>query len=315
VQFVDEELLRLAFGSLRKQAAPGVDGQSYEDYAAGLDENLWDLYRRLKSGRYRAPALRRVSIPKANGKLRPLGITTIEDRVVQKAVAWVLSAVFEQDFLECSQGFRPKRSAHMALRRLRDGMLQHWVRYVVEVDVSNSLELQYAGGEHWTLAQSLDMGATIAAAQGKAERAFQLVGAADRVYKRLGRQRPDVATPGNWQGPLRDALGADATEAALAHGRSLTLADTIALAVREEPSAHPEAKAAAGPAGTPLTAREREVVALLADGLTNRQIAAQLVITERTVAAHVEHILAKLGFASRHQVAVWAHDHRQIDLG
>ena len=132
VQYVDEELLRLAFRSLRKTAAPGVDGQSYEDYAAGLDENLWDLYRRLKSGRYRAPALRRVSIPKANGKLRPLGITTIEDRVVQKAVAWVLSAVFEQDFLECSQGFRPKRSAHMALRRLRDGMLQHWVRYVVE---------------------------------------------------------------------------------------------------------------------------------------------------------------------------------------
>ena len=135
VQYVDEELLRLAFQSLRKQAAPGVDGQSYDAYAAGLDENLWDLYRRLKSRRYRAPAIRRVYIPKANGKLRPLGITTIEDRVVQKAVAWVLSAVFEQDFLECSQGFRPRRSAHMALRRLRDGMLQHWVKYVVEVDV------------------------------------------------------------------------------------------------------------------------------------------------------------------------------------
>lgn len=67
---MDEELLRLAFGSLRKQAAPGVDGQSYEDYAAGLDENLWDLRRRLKSGRYRAPVIRRVYIPKANGKLR-----------------------------------------------------------------------------------------------------------------------------------------------------------------------------------------------------------------------------------------------------
>jgi hypothetical protein len=121
IQFVDGELLRLAFHSLRKQAAPGVDGQRSEDYARGLDENLWDLYRRLKRGRYRAPAIRRVYIPKANGKLRPLGITTTEDRVVQKAVAWVLSAVFEQDFLECSQGFRPKRSAHMALRRLRNG--------------------------------------------------------------------------------------------------------------------------------------------------------------------------------------------------
>src|SRR5229473_4377216 len=135
VQFVDEELLHLAFRSLRKQAAPGVDGQSYEDYAANLDQNLKDLHARLTTGRYQAPVIRRVYIPKANGKLRALGITTIEDRVVQKAVAWVLSAVFEQDFLECSQGFRPKRSAHMALRRLRNGMLQHWVRYVVEVDV------------------------------------------------------------------------------------------------------------------------------------------------------------------------------------
>jgi RNA-directed DNA polymerase len=135
VQYVDEELLRLAFGSLRKQAAPGVDGQSYDDYAAGLDENLWDLHRRLKSGRYQAPVIRRVYIPKANGKLRALGITTIEDRVVQKAIAWILSAVFEQDFLDSSHGFRPNRSPHTALHRLRDGMMQHWVKYVVEVDV------------------------------------------------------------------------------------------------------------------------------------------------------------------------------------
>jgi len=135
VQFVDEELLRQAFGSLRKRAAPGVDGQSYEDYADNLDANLKDLHERLKTGRYRAPVVRRVYIPKANGGRRPLGITTIEDRVVQKAVAWVLSAVFEQDFLECSHGFRPKRSAHTALHRLREGMMQHWAKYVVEVDV------------------------------------------------------------------------------------------------------------------------------------------------------------------------------------
>ncbi len=135
VQFVDEELLRLAFHSLRKQAAPGVDGQSYEDYAANVDENLKDLHARLTTGRYKAPVIRRVYIPKANGKLRALGITTIEDRVVQKAVAWVLSAVFEQDFLECSHGFRPKRSAHTALHRLREGMMHHWAKYVVEVDV------------------------------------------------------------------------------------------------------------------------------------------------------------------------------------
>jgi retron-type reverse transcriptase len=136
-QYVDEELLRLAFRSLRKQAVPGVDRQSYEDYAAELDQNLKNVYARLKSGRYQAPMIRRAYIPKANGKLRPLGITTIEDRVVQKAVAWVLSAVFEQDFLDCSHGFRPNRSPHTALYRLRQGMLRHWTRSVVEVDVVN----------------------------------------------------------------------------------------------------------------------------------------------------------------------------------
>src|SRR5713101_249287 len=137
VQYVDEELLRLAFRSLRKQAAPGVDGQSYEEYAAKLDQNLRELYARLKSGRYQAPMIRRVYIPKANGKRRPLGISTIEDRVVQKATAWVLGAVYEQDFLDCSHGFRPQRSPHTALHRLREGMRQHEVRYVVEVDLAS----------------------------------------------------------------------------------------------------------------------------------------------------------------------------------
>jgi RNA-directed DNA polymerase len=144
VQYVDEELLRLAFASLRKQAAPGVDGQSYEDYATNLGGNLKDLYARLKSGRYQAPVIRRVYIPKANGKLRPLGITTIEDRVVQKAVAWILSAVFDQDFLDCSHGFRPNRSPHTALYRLREGIRQHRVRYVVEADLAD-----YFGSVNW----------------------------------------------------------------------------------------------------------------------------------------------------------------------
>jgi len=135
IQYVDEEMLHLAFRSLRKQAAPGIDGQSYEDYEANLEQNLRGLYARLKSGRYRAPVIRRAYIPKGNGECRPIGITTIEDRVVQKAVAWVLSAIYEQDFLECSHGFRPKRSPHTALHRLREGMMQHWARYVVEVDI------------------------------------------------------------------------------------------------------------------------------------------------------------------------------------
>src|SRR6266511_2751004 len=124
IQFVDEALLRLAFRSLRKQAAPGVDGQSYEEYAVNLIHKLRDLHARLKSGRYQAPVIRRVYVPKPNGKRRPIGITTIEDRVVQKAVAWVLSAVFEQDLLECSHGFRPKRSPHTALHRMSEGVPQ-----------------------------------------------------------------------------------------------------------------------------------------------------------------------------------------------
>ena len=99
VQFVDEELLRLAFRSLRKQAAPGVDGHSYEEYAVNLDQKLRELHTRLKTGHYQAPVIRRVYLPKPNGKRHPIGISTIEDRMVQKAVAWVLSAVFEQDFL------------------------------------------------------------------------------------------------------------------------------------------------------------------------------------------------------------------------
>src|SRR5438128_593681 len=137
IQFVDEELLRLAFRSLRKQAAPGVDGQSYEEYATNVDQHLKDLYARLKSGRYRAPNIRRAYIPKDNGKRRPIGISTVEDRTVQKAVAWVLSAVFDQDFLDCSHGFRPNRSPHTALHRLREGMWQHTVRYVVESDLQS----------------------------------------------------------------------------------------------------------------------------------------------------------------------------------
>lgn len=136
VQYVDEELLSLAFWSLRKAAAAGIDGQSYEDYEANLEENLSELYERLKTGQYRAPAVRRVYIPKGNGGRRPLGITTIEDRVVQKAVAWVLSAVYEQDFLDSSHGFRPKRSSHTALHRLREGIMRHRARWVVEVDVA-----------------------------------------------------------------------------------------------------------------------------------------------------------------------------------
>ena len=135
VQLVDEELLRLAFHALRQRAAAGVEGQRYEDYAADLDQNRRDLHARLQRGSYQAPAIRRVDIPKGNGKRRPLGISTIEDRVVQQAVAWVLSAVVEPDVLECSHGFRPGRSPPTALHRLREGVMRYRPRYVVAGDL------------------------------------------------------------------------------------------------------------------------------------------------------------------------------------
>jgi RNA-directed DNA polymerase len=135
IGFVDEELLVLAFRSLRKSAGPGVDGQSYEEYAQGLAERVSGLYQRMKQGQYQAPLVKRAYIPKPNGGQRPLGIPTVEDRMVQKAVSWVLSAVYEQDFLESSQGFRPQRGAHGALRRVWSGLEKPKSGWVVEVDI------------------------------------------------------------------------------------------------------------------------------------------------------------------------------------
>lgn len=134
--FVDEELLSLALDSLRREAAAGIDGQSWREYATNREERIREVHERMRSGRYRAPQIRRVRIPKADGGSRALGITTVEDRMVQKAVAWVLSAVYEQDFLECSYGFRPGRSAHQALHRVTEALDRRGGRWVVEVDIA-----------------------------------------------------------------------------------------------------------------------------------------------------------------------------------
>jgi RNA-directed DNA polymerase len=132
---IDVEWLREAYRRTRKDGALGVDGQSAEEYAANLEGNLASLLERAKSGTYRAPAVRRVHIPKARGGTRPLGIPTFEDKVLQRAVAMLLEAVYEQDFLNCSYGFRPKRSAHQALDALNNaawGMDGGWV---IELDI------------------------------------------------------------------------------------------------------------------------------------------------------------------------------------
>jgi RNA-directed DNA polymerase len=133
---IDIEWLREAYRRTRKDAAAGVDGQTAEAYAADLEENLQSLLSRAKSGTYWAPPVRRVHIPKGTGEeTRPIGIPTFEDKVLQRAVTMVLEAVYEQDFLDCSYGFRPGRSAHQALAAFRDQMMAMRGGWVLELDI------------------------------------------------------------------------------------------------------------------------------------------------------------------------------------
>jgi retron-type reverse transcriptase len=132
---VDMSWLREAYRRTRKRGATGVDGQSAEEYARQLESNLSRLLEQAKSGSYRAPPVRRVHIPKGNGQSRPLGIPTFEDKVLQRAVAMLLEPVYEQDFLDCSYGFRPGRNAHQALTTLRDTLMEMGGGWVIEVDI------------------------------------------------------------------------------------------------------------------------------------------------------------------------------------
>lgn len=133
---IDLDWLREAHARTRKDGASGTDGQTAADYEANLESNLQSLLDRAKSGSYFAPPVRRVHIPKGDGKTRPIGIPTFEDKVLQRAVAMALEAVYEQDFLDCSYGFRPGRSAHHALEVLRNEIMSTWGGWIVEVDIA-----------------------------------------------------------------------------------------------------------------------------------------------------------------------------------
>ncbi len=125
-----------AYNRTRKDGAPGVDGQTDDDYGLNLLENLESLRDRAKSGTYRAPPVRRVRIPKGTGKeTRPLGIPTLEDKVLQRAVVMALEPIYEQDFRNCSYGFRPGRSAHQALQALWQQATDLGGCWLVEVDI------------------------------------------------------------------------------------------------------------------------------------------------------------------------------------
>jgi RNA-directed DNA polymerase len=135
-QHIDLVWLQEAYRRTRKDGAPGVDGQTAAAYAENLEVNLQDLLDRAKSGRYRAPAVKRAYIPKGDGvSSRPIGVPTFEDKVLQRAVAMVLEPIYEQDFADCSYGFRPGRSAHQALEVWRNQLMDGAGGWVIELDV------------------------------------------------------------------------------------------------------------------------------------------------------------------------------------
>jgi len=131
----DPTRLKAAYFGLKKDAAPGVDGQTWRHYGQNLEANLRDLAGRLKRGAYRAKPVRRTYIPKADGRQRPLGVTTLEDKIVQRATVEVMNAIYETDFLGFSYGFRPGRSQHNALDALYVGLLTKKVNWVLDLDI------------------------------------------------------------------------------------------------------------------------------------------------------------------------------------
>ncbi len=132
---MDVPALERAYGRMRKDAAVGVDGVTKEEYGQDLEGNLRDLHERMKAKRYRHQPIRRVHIPKEKGKTRPIGISAFEDKLVQDVVREVLEAIYEQDFLDCSYGFRPKRSAHDAIRTLDRIVDKGEVNWILEADI------------------------------------------------------------------------------------------------------------------------------------------------------------------------------------
>jgi RNA-directed DNA polymerase len=131
----DIDNLREAYFGLKRDAAPGVDGETWRAYGEHLDENLSDLSDRLRRGAYRAKPVRRVMIPKPDGRQRPLGVTTLEDKVVQRALVMVLNCIYETDFLGFSYGFRPGRGPHDALDALSVGICRKKVNWVLDADI------------------------------------------------------------------------------------------------------------------------------------------------------------------------------------
>ncbi len=133
---MDLDFLLEAYRRVRKEGAPGLSGVTAKDYKKNLLANLKDLHQRLKSKKYVAPKIKRVWIDKDGGKKRPIGLTEFEDKIVQKAVAMLLGAVYEQDFYDFSHGFREGHSAHQALKEIRDECMKHGMKWLIDADIS-----------------------------------------------------------------------------------------------------------------------------------------------------------------------------------
>lgn len=143
---MDVDFLKEAFRRTRKDGAPGIDGETGKDYEENLEANLRNLHEKAKSGLYRAPAVKRAYIPKDNGEKRPLGVPTFEDKVLQRGVTMILEALYEQDFHDASYGFRPKRSAHMAIEAVWKGVMNMGGCWILEVDIRKFFDT--LGHEH-----------------------------------------------------------------------------------------------------------------------------------------------------------------------
>src|SRR6516164_8479919 len=137
---ISVDLLRIAFLELKKDAAPGVDGLTWQTYAADLEQNLTDLHARVHRGAYRALPSRREYIPKADGRERPLAVAALEDKIVQRATVAVLNCIYEEEFLGFSYGFRPKRGQHDALDALVVGITTRQVNFIFDADVASFLD-------------------------------------------------------------------------------------------------------------------------------------------------------------------------------
>ena len=152
---INPEMLRAAFHAMKRDAAPGVDGMTWETYEQGLEHRIENLHTRVKAGAYRAQPSRRSYIPKEDGSKRPLAVAALEDKIVQRAVAAVLSAIYEEDFLGFSYGFRPGRSQHDALDALIVGISSRKVNFILDADIRSFFT---EVSQEWVLSTSWNTG-------------------------------------------------------------------------------------------------------------------------------------------------------------